>query len=328
MGHADLITEDTQNSQLTEIVSSLISRKTVNIAVGDSTLGKTPFFFQMALCVALGLPFIGQDTVRGRVLIADYENYSGISRLIETLARFLKIETPVSSEWLGVVRGLEPKELTREIEEFRPALVIVDSLRGYNAKAEVDNTVASDMVARCQNVAQACDSAWVFIHHTRKQDRNQRVTEKPDLFRPETPVVEWLEEAAGPRALINQTHTRIGFARPKGRDLGIRGVIKLVGEFGPWLLDREYDDTGTPIGYKRVYGSDLLSSGDKLVFNLLPVDEPLTFTGVLKVLYEGNVSKKKFVSQFLRRCIDAGVVEPNGKDHTVTKTYTRVKEGQ
>jgi hypothetical protein len=327
LSHSDLIAEADSDAGLANIVSPLISRKTVNIAVGDSGLGKTPFFFQMALCVSSGFPFVGQDTQRGRVLIADYENYTDVGKLIDALARYLSIPVPVASEWFNVARGLDPKDLAREIEDYRPSLVIVDSLRGYNSRAEVDNSAASDMIARCQTVAQVNDCAWMFIHHPRKQDRNVKAIERPDLFKTETPVIEWLEEAAGPRALINQTHTRLGFAKPKKHsDLGLRGFVKGRGEVGPWLINREYDDAGEPIGYKRVRGSDLLSADDKLVFNLLPVAEPMQFTKVLKVLYEGNESKRPFVANFLKRCIDAGVVTTAGKDRTPSKTYTRVTE--
>jgi hypothetical protein len=310
------------------IVSPLIERSTVNIAVGDSGLGKTPFFFQMALCVASGLPFIGQECQRGRVLIADYENFTGTDKLIDALARYLNIPVPVASEWFNVVRGLDPKDLTREIEDYRPSLVIVDSLRGYNSRAETDNSAAGDMITKCQTVAQKNDCAWMFIHHLRKQDRNIKVTERPDLFKMETPVLDWLQEAAGPRAFINQMRTRLGFAKPKNNgDLGLRGFVKGNEEIGPWRISREYDDAGEPIGYRRVRGSDLLTPDDRIVFNLLPVAEPMQFTKVLKVLYDGNASKRPFVANFLKRCIDAGVVTTAGKDRTPTKTYTRVKEG-
>jgi len=332
MSHAELIAEAEAGSQIADIVKGLISRKTVNIGVGDSGLGKTPFCFQMALCIAFGRSFIGQECDRGRILIADYENYTGTWKLLNVLAGYLGIPTPIDGERLSVIRNPEQKDLAREIEDFRPSLVIVDSLRGYNSRAEVDNSAASDMIAKCQTVAQANDCAWMFIHHPRKQDRNIKAIERPDLFKIETPVIEWLEEAAGPRALINQAHTRLGFAKPKNQknsELGLRGFVKGQGEVGPWLIDREYDsETGQPIGYKRVRGSDLLSLADKGTFSMLPVDVPMRFCEVLETLFAGNESKKKFVSSFLTRCIDAGVIVEAGKDRTPSKTYTRIKESQ
>ena len=88
MSHADLIAEAKTTNALPELVENLIVRKTVNLAVGDSGLGKTPLFLQMCICIAFGLPFLEQDVQRGRVLIVDYENYTTLIKTLNDLAEF------------------------------------------------------------------------------------------------------------------------------------------------------------------------------------------------------------------------------------------------
>lgn len=331
-GYSDLV--NTPQVEAVRIIADLIYRRTVNIAVGDSNLGKTPYFYQLALCVAAGVVFIGQETTRNRVLYVDLENTEeDIEKYITVISKALGIEPP-SKEWFQFLtasdlddpKGSE-KRLEREIEAYRPALVIVDSLRGYNPLVETKSEVAAKVIGDCQRIAKANDTSWVFIHHPRKKNRDQKATERPDLFNTDVPVVEWLEEAAGHRVLINQTYTRFAFARPKKEgDLGIRGVVKGKAEFGPWFLMRDYDDAGNPVKYRRVYGSDLLSKEDRAMLEDLPVNKPLGFSEMCDVLFPGNPSKKTYVNRFKQRAIDAGCLKVEGKDHTTSKTYTRVNE--
>ena len=56
------------------LVSGLLRARSVNLFVGDSGLGKTPFGIQLGLCVAAGLPFLGRPTKRGRVVFFDAES--------------------------------------------------------------------------------------------------------------------------------------------------------------------------------------------------------------------------------------------------------------
>jgi AAA domain len=325
MSYAEMVAEAERDSNSIPIVKDLIFRKTVNIGIGDSGLGKTPFFVQLALCVAFGLPFMGQECQRGKVLIADYENHAGLVEMLTAVAKCLGIQT-IDENWLAVIRDADQKTLAREIEEFRPLLVIVDSLRGYNPSAEEKSHSAAGMIAHCQKIAERDDCAWMFIHHLRKQNKSLKGAERPDLFNTDLPVTDWLQEGAGFLALINQSFTRIGFAKPKkeqNSELGLRASVKGRGEVGPLFLDREYDESGEPIGYKRLFGSDLLTDADRKLLKLLPANEPLPFGKVLDIC--GGNTKRPFVGKFLHRCIDAGVVKTGGKDSTISKTYMRVE---
>jgi hypothetical protein len=328
MSHAEMIAEAERDSNFVPIVKDLIFRKTVNIGIGDSGLGKTPFIVQLALCVAFGLPFIGQECQRGKVLIADYENHIGLVELLTAVAGHLGIQTPIDKNWLTIICNADRGTLAREIEEFRPDLVIVDSLRGYDSSAEGDSKSAADMIANCQEITERNDCAWIFIHNLRKQNKSLKADERPDLFNTDVPVTDWLQEGAGFLGLINQSFSRIGFAKPKkdqNSELGLRTFVKGRGEVGPWFINREYDDSGEPIGYKRLQGADLLSETDRELLFRLPVNESINFTKLLDILVEGNMSRKPFVAKFLLRCVDAGVIKTSGKDRTPSKAYMRME---
>ena len=58
------------------------------------------------------------------------------------------------------------------------------------------------------------------------------IKSRPDLFNKEVEMLTRCQEAAGAHALIQQTHSRIGFAKPKDSkisELGLRGHIKRTG---------------------------------------------------------------------------------------------------
>src|SRR5260221_14245203 len=61
------------------LIAGLIARRSVNILVGDSGIGKSPMAYQMAIAVAAGLPFLGLPVnsgtgERSKVMVIDYEN--------------------------------------------------------------------------------------------------------------------------------------------------------------------------------------------------------------------------------------------------------------
>jgi hypothetical protein len=58
----------------TYLVEGFLPADEVHVAVGDSGLGKTPWAYQLGLCVATGKPFLGYRTHQGRVLYLDLEN--------------------------------------------------------------------------------------------------------------------------------------------------------------------------------------------------------------------------------------------------------------
>ena len=118
-----------------------------------------------------------------------------------------------------------------------------------------------------RKVALSNNCAILLLHHVRKPGENG----VPKLE--DTPALEWLIEAAGARALINQTNTRIAFASTNANDAAfvMKFFVKLKGEGGPIYLERVCNEEGDPIGYRAMVGVHLLGNPEQqTAFNKLP----------------------------------------------------------
>jgi hypothetical protein len=71
-GEVDRICAEETRSQF--LVEGFLPRRCIAIAGGDSTIGKSAFMCQLALCVAAGIPFLGMKTNQSQVLYFDLEN--------------------------------------------------------------------------------------------------------------------------------------------------------------------------------------------------------------------------------------------------------------
>jgi AAA domain len=82
---ADEVSDRVKEGGGAELVEGLIAQGSFNLLIGDSSLGKSPLLYQLALCVATGKPFLGFPVKRGDVLIVDYEDgYPDIDTLLAT----------------------------------------------------------------------------------------------------------------------------------------------------------------------------------------------------------------------------------------------------
>jgi hypothetical protein len=321
LSHSGLRAQREAAGSMPEIIEGLLPERTANIIAGDSGLGKSPLMIQMAICVAFGIKFLDRETRRGRVLIVDYENPDILDRLDE-IGTYLNVPLPMDEEWLRVIQHPTQADVLAAIKHFQPLLVIVDGLRGYDARMEknIDGT-AAEVLNRCQAEAMNHGLSWLFIHNVRKTSEDFKV----DLFDPNTPVMHWLETVAGSRALINQTSVRIGvdqIKKIKGEEvLGIRGFFKGRGEFGPIKIGRKFDENGQPVGYYLVRGTSLLAQDDLTNLARLPVAEELGF-GQIKTL--AGFKSDQPVSDFLKRCSAAGVITVTGKLKSKRRRYVVV----
>ena len=124
--------------------------------------------------------------------------------------------------------------------------------------------------------------------------------------------MEWLLQASGARALINQTNTRIAFDVPSSLShvgeesaLVVKAFVKMRGESGPFYLERVYDQ-GEPIGYRRMVGCKLLGNPDQeAAFRRLPLP-PKQFTFKEAKAAYGKTDNP--TRQWLKKCEAAGIV--------------------
>lgn len=293
------------------IVDGLLPADDVHVAVGDSGLGKTPWAYQLGLCVAAGKPFLGQAVKQGCVLYYDLEN--GREEIVEvgrSLCGFLGISS-FPPDFLVLRDEGNPVQLWDAAEAHNPSLVLIDTLRAFRPRAESKNEDMASFVGECKRVARQFHCAILLLHHIKKPDK------KDDLTALEiTPVLQWLLQASGARALINQTNTRIAFDLPHSFShaseaaLVVKSFVKMRGENGPYYLERVLDQ-GEPIGYRRMVGCELLGNPEQeAAFRKLP-DPPKQFTFKEAKFAYGKTDNP--TRQWLKKCEAVGLTRQVGK---------------
>ena len=200
LGHENLKYEcaKAERSSKSGVVAGFIPRRAVSFLIGDSGIGKSPLAYQLGLSVAAGVPFLGMETQPGLVVMCDYEN--GMEESLnysDQLARFLKLpEVPQGFVvWSPDYSHTDSVNIERICETAvqKPTFVIVDSLRSHDPHFE-KHEYAGEKMNKLNKLAYKYGTAILVIHHTRKPDRENPVS---DLADDKTRVIRWLREAAG-----------------------------------------------------------------------------------------------------------------------------------
>lgn len=296
------------------LVEGLLPADDVHVAVGDSGLGKTPWAYQLGLCVAAGIPFLGHSTRQGRVLYYDLENGSAaVVDLGRGLCAYLGIQT-FPEEFLVRNENASVQRLEEAVAQYKPSLVIIDTVRPFNPQAETKNDEMARFLNECRALARSTHCAILLLHHTRKPGADG----VPNLEG--VPTLEWLYEAAGARALINQTNTRMAFdidpsAENPGSVLVFKSFVKIKGENGTMYLERVCNNDGEPIGYRRMTGVDLLrNDAQKDAYNKLPAE--FTFREALSAYGKSDDPTRKW----LLKCIGVGILDQPARRGSYRKT--------
>jgi hypothetical protein len=194
--------------------------------------------------------------------------------LLVTISRHLGLPKPPPEFYLWSLYGddspnsLDHKDtLEKQIKMIQPDLVIIDPLRAFFPMAETKSNEASAIFAFQKHLSQRYDCSWVNLHHIRKQDTKAPVL--PDLInRP----MDWFQQVAGSRALVNHTDLRLGIeaaSSQSGADLIVNGYRRGAGPLAAMQLGRVYDDEEKPVGYKLLTGLSTIKWDYQVVFNKL-----------------------------------------------------------
>jgi hypothetical protein len=305
-----------QDARTAFIVEGVIAADSIGIAVGDSGIGKSPLFYQLMLCVAAGIPWLGMPTVASPVLYIDGENGPLNSKVLrDALSRHLGLKAcPENFHYSFGPSDLN--ELGRRVARVRPALVVIDTLRAFDPTIEQDNTTAGTLIQSLRRLTKTYGTAFLLIHHTRKKNDKPGAT----VFNIETtPVMTWMEQACGARALINQTDLRMAIDRsPKNPNvLVVRAALRVRGDVGTFHLIRILDGDGEPIGYVRQAGVQFLENPDhQKCFAMLP--QSFSF----KDAKDAYGKKDEATDGFLKKCISVGIVRK-----VVKGRYEKVAQG-
>lgn len=311
------------------VVEDLIMEGTVNLLIGDSGLGKTPLLEQLAICVATGTPFLGLDTQQGKVLFCDAESAGAhFVGYIRALEDFLGVTTGeddiryylanLSATEETLVGDFETK-VGDLVAAVGPKLVIIDCLRPFWPDAELKSEIAARVMRNLRHIATKAGCAIIIVHHRRKEARAQKGIDPPNL---ETNHREWLNEAAGTRALVNQTDCRLGIDIAKGaggaypeETYCIAGFSKHEGDILPTFFERVYDKNGRPRGYAPSVPG--LTQEQARIFNALP--NPYAFADVFATQKSRS---RKTASQLVKLYVQGRIAEGRGagsKRHYIKK---------
>jgi len=305
------------------IVGGLIAERSLNIVVGESGHGKTPFLYQLGLCVASGTPFLGRPVKQGRVLYMDYEN--GLGELDEMLARLKKHLNLVISpadflcfnindcapSWLKNGYGLVDL-----IKDVHPVLTIIDPLGSPFPKAEEKNDAANQLYTTLRGVMRKERTSIMLVHHLRKPSEERGGARLEDGN-----IRDFFKQARGASSLITGVDLRLGVDLPKGHSSGGSEVALVVGGYGrvrgdiPIIrLGRAYGDDGEPLGYVEVTGVALLNAEQQEAFGKLP--STMFRHKDAKLVYGKG---PQATTDFLNKCISCGILtKANGLYQKIT----------
>lgn len=284
------------------LIDGWFREKSLNLLVGDSGLGKTPFSLQMGIAVAAGLNFLGRGARHGRVLHLDGENGSAdVSAMLERLARFIGLERPPETllTWNLNDAMLSPTEalLEKLIEAARPDFLIVDPIYMFFPALEKDASAATAAWQKLRSLQARHGFTTLGIHHRKKQNDEQTPLPLDDCD-----LGAWFNSARGSNAIVTGTDMRIALDKPckaKSADLVIRSRRRVDGEQGAIFLKRVYDEDGeTALGYELLNGADLVANDAyRAAFDGLPRE--FSWTEAKTALGKGDQSCKNMLSQFI-----------------------------
>lgn len=284
------------------IVESMIPAHSTSIIVGDSGLGKSPLAYQLGLAIATGEKFCTLTTKKSPVLMIDLENsLSQADEMVESLRKFMGIERPEGLLRLNADIPSTIEEWIAFFRELKDITIIVDSLRAAWPAVPEKNQYAATLLQSLKSIARKHELTFILIHHLRKPGVGDDAP--PRLG--DVTLIEWLNQASGARALVNQSDGRIGVApigvAPTDRLL-VKSKIRVTDEFD-WTLIREYDSMGNPAGYRMENGIDSIGHAAKTEFLRLPHE--FRFTEARDLLGKKGGSLAKFIE----KCVRAGILE-------------------
>lgn len=310
------------------LVEGVIPARSIGIVVGDSGLGKSPLLYQLGICVAAGVPFLGHAVRQGPTLYLDYENGLGDSHeMVKRISGHLGLDAPPTGFNMWHFNDCSPSYDTEGytaidmIGSIRPALVIIDSLSAYRPEAEEKNSWATHVFQELRRATRDYGATVLTVHHLRKPSTKSGEAPPP---LDEGDVRTWFLQTRGARNLINTTDVRLGVDVPgvsggiqnsqaEGGDqiaLTLRGFGRVRGEIGPIYVARSFDEEGEPVGYRRMIGVELLFNDlQQQAFSRLP---PNFSFGDAKRIYG---RQDQATTDFLQKCQRLGLLKKVRRGH-------------
>lgn len=309
----------------TYIIEGLIPDRSLTLLVGDSGLGKSALVYQIAVCVAEGIPFLGKQVKQGKVLVLDFENGLGqVDEILDSLYKHLGLSEPPKDLILWNINDTTSKygqaghTALDMVREIKPDLVTIDSLTGLFPDIEERNPLAIKALQELRKLIREGGTSSLSVHHIKKP------SDKPE-YRPAalegcTNLREWFLQARGASALINATDVRLGVDRPNVANvlldsgsikeevaLVLRGFGRVRGEIPTIYLSRHHDENGEPLGYGVVSATNLLFNPEQEKA-LAKLPQSFRFKDARQALGKAD----QVTTDFLNKCIGLGLIRKLG----------------
>jgi hypothetical protein len=324
--HADAPTE--AGAATKYIIENLLPERQLGVIVGNSGLGKSPALYQLGICAAAGVPFLGDRTAETDVLYLDFENGAGDSSLLaERIAKFLGLPTipenflrwnadDCTASFGRPGHGIEDiiRDWSRATSRTgRPKLAIVDPLRFWLQKIE-DARHADEQIQLGRRVIRETGAAILGVHHLRRVS-GETANNIPLL---ETDPRTWIQAMSrGATALINGSDTRLGletaackFAHDK-EALVLAGFRRVHGQIGPVFIERvTSEEDGEPVGYRRLASVELLADpGHIAAFQRFPAR--FTFSEASQLFGKSDSA----TANLLKKCTALKLLKKEGRQY-------------
>lgn len=167
------------------VVPGLVPARAVTLLSGDGGIGKSLLALYLAVCVALGIEWLGMNVSRGRVVILTAEDeLDEVHRRLEQICIFLGIELATLTDLFIVPlagidallatvdrsRGvMEPTRLFGSVRDIvqrtQSTLVILDTLADFFGGDEINRSQARSFIAILRGLALEFDLAILLLAH-------------------------------------------------------------------------------------------------------------------------------------------------------------------
>jgi hypothetical protein len=308
------------------LVEGLLPDRSLGLLVGDSGLGKSPLVYQMAVCIAAGIPFLDRAVKQSNVLCMDFENGLGqVAEMLDSICQHLGLSGAPNNLVLWNINDAETKygqpghTALDVIRQVRPDLVIIDSLTGMFSDIEERNSYAIKYLQQLRELIRECGTSSFSLHHIKKPSDDPRYA--PPSLETCSNVRQWFLQARGARALINGTDIRLGvdtpeignvlIAKEKNKEeiaLVMGGFGRVRGEIPLTYLSRYSDESGEPLGYGVVSGVSLLFDKEREEA-LAKLPEKFRFKDAKQALGKADQATQ----DFLNKCIGLRLVHKISK---------------
>lgn len=302
---------DIASGPIPYLLEDFIPEKSIGILVGEWGIGKSPFAMQLQLSLAAGVPFLGKFKTREQpvsTLYVDLENGAQpIVNLLETLSKYMDIPIPDGINVYSPNYGTKITELqqlsedmyVRElIERNSFDFIIIDPLRMFRPEAEAKNTDAATMIRHLRKLTAKCNCSILLIHHPRKISSDAEI----QRFKLDTNPTEWMANACGAAALIQNADFRIGLEQNEDGYIVMRRFIRNKGWYPSEYVGRVLDEE-EPVGYCLESGVDKLEAIERAWLHDL--SNPFTTQQAKLVV----MKHKEVVNRWLKRLVSLNVIK-------------------